>query len=129
MKRRKMINVDNEEHVYYEDETTEDIIEMIKERDIDGATMQYILERTGLDYQMYKQLNVEYNDDSNEMIHRLEMIEDDVNTLLKHLRDGNMLSDKTKYADDGYTHINNIHIALDIQDDECLTWSKFNNTK
>jgi len=73
MKRRKMVNIDNEEHVYYEDETindeletiTEDIIEMIKERDIDGATMQYILERTGLDYQMYKQLNVEYNDKNN----------------------------------------------------------------
>ena len=39
----------------------EDIIEMIQEREIDGETMQYILEQTGLDYQMYKQLNVEYN--------------------------------------------------------------------
>jgi CRISPR/Cas system CMR-associated protein Cmr5 small subunit len=66
MKRRKMINIDNEEYVYYEDETNNDmnvknIIEMIKEIDVDGETMQYILEETGLDYQMYKQLNVKYN--------------------------------------------------------------------
>ena len=36
-----------------------DIIKMIKDRNIDGENMQYILEKVGMDYQMYKQLNVE----------------------------------------------------------------------
>ena len=82
--------------------------------------------KTTRDFEDYwnRKLSDKYN---NEMIHRLEMVEDDVKTLLEHLKDGKKLSDKTKYADDGYTHINNIHIALDIKDDECLTWNKFNN--
>jgi len=37
-----------------------DIIEMIKEREVDGENMQHILEETGMDFQMYKQLNVKY---------------------------------------------------------------------
>ena len=64
---------------------------------------------------------------NNEMIHRLEMIEDDVKALLTHLKRGNSMEDNTRYADDGHTHISNIHIALDMQSDECLTWKKFNN--
>ena len=63
----------------------------------------------------------------NEMIYRLEMIEDDVKALLTHLKRGNSMEDSTRYADYGHTHINNIHIALDMQSKECLTWNKFNN--
>ena len=33
----------------------------IKSADLDGETIQYILEQIGMDYQMYKQLNVKYN--------------------------------------------------------------------
>jgi len=33
----------------------------IKSADLDGETTQYILEQIGMDYQMYKQLNVKYN--------------------------------------------------------------------
>tara|TARA_R110001592_G_scaffold108024_2_gene302143 strand:+ start:286 stop:504 length:219 start_codon:yes stop_codon:yes gene_type:complete len=66
---------------------------------------------------------------TNEIIHRLEMIEDDVKALLTHLKRGNSMEDRTRYADEGQTHINNIHIALDMQDDECLTWNKFINIK
>ncbi len=42
----------------------ESIIKMIKDANIDGEHMQYILEKVGMDYQMYKQLNVEYNKDA-----------------------------------------------------------------
>ena len=41
----------------------EDIIERLKDADLDGETMQYILEKIGMDYQMYKQLNVKYDDE------------------------------------------------------------------
>jgi hypothetical protein len=33
----------------------------IKSADLDGETIQHILEQIGMDYQMYKQLNVKYN--------------------------------------------------------------------
>lgn len=37
------------------------LISKIKSADLDGETIQYILEQIGMDYQMYKQLNVKYN--------------------------------------------------------------------
>tara|TARA_R100001594_G_scaffold14471_1_gene30744 strand:+ start:4409 stop:4801 length:393 start_codon:yes stop_codon:yes gene_type:complete len=112
---------------------TNDIIKAIKERDIDGETMHSILEQTGLDYQMYKQLNVEYRNemmeelfDENrervEMIHRLEMINQDVKTLLAHLRKGKNMSSATEWGENGYTHIANIHIALEMDNNEALSW-------
>ena len=63
----------------------------------------------------------------NHLHHRLKMVQDDVKALLEHLEDGRGMKEKTKYADDGYTHLNNIYIALDMQDDECLEWNRFDN--
>jgi len=37
------------------------LISKLKSADLDGETTQYILEKIGMDYQMYKQLNVKYN--------------------------------------------------------------------
>jgi len=37
------------------------LISKLKSADLDGETTQYILEQIGMDYQMYKQLNVKYN--------------------------------------------------------------------
>jgi len=37
------------------------LISKLKSADLDGETIQYILEQIGMDYQMYKQLNVKYN--------------------------------------------------------------------
>jgi hypothetical protein len=62
-----------------------------------------------------------------ELLHRFEMVQDDIRVLIAHLKDGKKLSDKTKYADDGHTHVNNIHIALDTEDNECLSWDRFTN--
>ena len=114
-------------------------IKTLTDADFDGETLQVILESIGMDYQMYKQLNVKYNNqernerydeiESLEMIHRLKMIEDDVKVLLNHLKNGYDMEDETKYADNGNTHINNIHTALDMGNNECLKWKKFNNQK
>ena len=65
--------------------------------------------------------------ENKELIHRLEMVQDDVKALLEHLEDGKSMKNQTNYADDGYTHLNNIYIALDMNDNECLEWKKFNN--
>ena len=40
---------------------TEVLISKLKSAYLDGETTQYILEQIGMDYQMYKQLNVKYN--------------------------------------------------------------------
>ena len=37
------------------------LISKLKSYDLDGETTQFILEEIGMDYQMYKQLNVKYN--------------------------------------------------------------------
>jgi len=44
--------------------------------------------------------------ESSELHHRLEMVQDDVKALLKHLEDGKSMKEQTKYVDDGYTHLN-----------------------
>ena len=65
--------------------------------------------------------------ENKQLIHRLEMVQDDVKALLEHLEDGKSMKNQTNYADDGYTHLNNIYIALDMNDNECLEWKKFKN--
>ena len=65
--------------------------------------------------------------ENKQLIHRLEMVQDDVKALLEHLEDGKSMKNQTNYADDGYTHLNNIYIALDMNDNECLEWKKINN--
>ena len=63
---------------------------------------------------------------NNELIHRLKMVQDDVLVLLEHLELGNSMDEPTKVNDtNGYTHLYNINIALDILDNECLSWNKY----
>jgi|TARA_R110001606_G_scaffold199204_1_gene346853 hypothetical protein len=60
-----------------------------------------------------------------EMIHRMKMIIDDAQVIIDHLEQGKDMTDKTKCADDGWVHMSNIEIAVDLKDNECLTWKKF----
>jgi len=41
--------------------TVQVIIDMLKRMDVDGETMQYILKKTGMEYQMLKQLMLTSN--------------------------------------------------------------------
>ena len=65
--------------------------------------------------------------ENSQLHHRLKMVQDDVKALLEHLEDGKSMKEQTNYADDGYTHLNNIYIALDMQDIECLEWKRYDN--
>jgi hypothetical protein len=60
-----------------------------------------------------------------EAIHRMNMIIDDANVVLDHFKRGKGISDPTKCADNVHTHLSNIEIAIDLNDNECLTWKKF----
>ena len=42
-------------------QTVETIIDMLNHMDVDGETMQYILKKTGMEYQMLKQLMLTSN--------------------------------------------------------------------
>tara|TARA_R110000823_G_scaffold45744_2_gene117710 strand:- start:173 stop:373 length:201 start_codon:yes stop_codon:yes gene_type:complete len=59
------------------------------------------------------------------MIHRMKMIIDDAQVIIDHLEQGKDMTDKTKCADDGWVHMSNIEIAVDLTSEECLVWKKF----
>jgi len=60
-----------------------------------------------------------------ELTHRMKMIIDDAQVIIDHLEQGNAMTDQTKCADDGWTHVSNIEIAVDLKSEESLTWKKF----
>ena len=53
---------------------------------------------------------------------RLLFIIDDASRLLNHLESGKDMSEFTGFADDGYTHLSNIQIAADLEDNESDAW-------
>jgi hypothetical protein len=60
--------------------------------------------------------------------HRLAMVLDDVKALLEFIDDSRLMEafDKpTKYTDSALTHISNIEIACDLNDDEPLNWKLY----
>ena len=65
VKRRK-VGIGNALNELSNNNLVEEIIEKLKDANLDGETIQYILEKIGMDYQMYKQLNVKYDDDADD---------------------------------------------------------------
>ena len=64
--------------------------------------------------------------------HRLAMIQDDLNKLREFISDndlGQLFYKPSKNADWGWTHLNNIEIACDINNDESLSWKLYGTTK
>jgi hypothetical protein len=63
--------------------------------------------------------------------HRLAMIQDDLNKVREFISEhelGELFYKPSKYADWGWTHLNNIEIACDINTDESLTWKLYGTT-
>ena len=64
--------------------------------------------------------------------HRLAMVLDDVKALLEFIDDSRLMEafDKpTKYTDSALTHISNIEIACDLNDDASLDWKLYTKPK
>ena len=59
---------------------------------------------------------------NNEIKHRLLCIIEDASRLLKHLERGGKMDEFTGYAANGHTHLSNITIAADLNDNESLAW-------
>ena len=64
-------------------------------------------------------------DAEKEIIHRMKMIIDDAQVVIEHFEQGEKFEDSTKCADDVWTHLSNIEIAVDLTNKESLTWKKF----
>jgi len=64
-----------------------------------------------------------------DIIHRMKMIIDDARVIIDHLESGRGMDEQTKCADDGYTHLSNIEIAIDLGDKECIAWKEFTHEK
>jgi hypothetical protein len=64
--------------------------------------------------------------------HRLAMILDDVKALVEFLDENRLMEalDKpSKQTDSAWTHINNIEIACNLDDDDCLGWVLYTKPK
>lgn len=60
-----------------------------------------------------------------DLIHRMKMIIDDAQVVIEHLESGKSMYEKTIHADDAWTHISNIEIAIDLGSTECMEWKEF----
>lgn len=61
--------------------------------------------------------------------HRLKMIQDDINVLIDFIDESRMMEamDKpTKYSNSALTNISNIEIACNLESDESLDWKTYN---
>ena len=102
------------------------VINILKDIEVDGEYMEYILDEVGMSEQMLKQLSntvgisyvshLDFNGDS--CNRRFNLIMDEVNELLSTI--------KNKHQDtwerEIHTHMGNIEIACDLNDDESLGW-------
>ena len=59
------------------------------------------------------------------LIHRMKMIIDDAQVVIDHLESGKGMNEQTIHADDAWTHISNIEIAIDLGSTECMAWKEF----
>lgn len=60
-----------------------------------------------------------------EIIHRMKMIIDDAQVVIEHFEQGKRFEERTKCADNVWTHLSNIEIAVDLTSKESSTWKKF----
>ncbi len=65
------------------------------------------------------------NTNEPDLIHRMKMIIDDAQVVIDHLESGKGMNEQSKHADDGWTHISNIEIAIDLGSTESKDWKAF----
>ena len=60
-----------------------------------------------------------------DLIHRMKMIIDDAQVVIDHLESGKGMNEQSKCADNGWTPISNIAIAIDLGSTESREWKEF----
>lgn len=62
--------------------------------------------------------------------HRLAMVEEDLRVIREFIYIQGLsktFEESTPFADEAWTHLNNIDIACDLNSGESLTWKRFTN--
>ena len=111
-----------------------EVIKLLKQMQVDGETMQYILDEVGMSEQMLNQLvrtvgldevaKIDVLGDSFDR--RAELIQDDV-LKVRGLMAKPPLTDEFK--DEVFSCLNNIGIITDWDSDECKEWSLYGSTE
>ena len=65
------------------------------------------------------------NTNKPDLIHRMKMIIDDAKVVIDHLESNKGMNEQTIHADDAWTHISNIEIAIDLGSTESREWKAF----
>lgn len=83
---------------------------------------------------MFEDIILLENNDKNKRIseleHRLAMVSDDLRVIEKFFRDNHcedLLNLPTDKAESCIAHFSNIHAACDLNDDQCLSWRRYQN--
>ena len=110
-----------------DDKTRDIVIDAIKNLmsiDLDGETMQHIIEMLGMEDQMLSQLGHDLIIENHSLKHRLKVISQDEYTLRDFINENalDIFNKPTVTCDSAITHLNNIEIACDLNDNESLNW-------
>jgi len=104
------------------------VIGILKDIEVCGEDMEYILDEVGMSEQMLKQLcntvglpylaTVFIGGNHDSFRRRFNLIRDEVNELLSTIKN----THQDTWEKEIHTHMSNIEIACDLKDDESLTW-------
>ena len=64
--------------------------------------------------------------------HRLAMVVDDLKVIRKFIAEQGLTGEfqmPSSTSDEAFTNLNNIEIACDLTNDECLSWQHYNDTE
>jgi hypothetical protein len=106
----------------------EEIVDTLKQYDgFNGEVWKYVSEKLG--YALKEKAVTPSADDkyTKELEHRLNMIDDDAAKLRTFIIDKGISSYFRDAKDElfGFVYLDNIDVACDLNDDECLSWKRY----
>jgi len=103
--------------------------------DADGETVETVIKELGMTEQLTRQLvmgashwfiNMLVEEkkglERHDMSRRMQCVKQDADAILAHLMDGKPLDGVTEYGVQIRTHLDNITIACELDNNECKTW-------
>ena len=106
--------------------------------DADGETVETVIKELGMTEQLTRQLVMGASQifidmlveekqgiERDEMARRMRCVKQDADAILAHLMDGKPLDGVTDYGVQIHTHLDNITIACELDNNECKTWKLY----
>ena len=102
-----------------------DAIKNLMTIDLDGETMQHIIEMLGMEDQMLSQLGYKLASENESLKYRLGLILEDQVFIRDFINNNasDIFNKPTTQCDTAITHLNNIEIACDLNSNESLAWN------